>query len=192
MHSVQNDADKKQGFSPCLPAPRANRTRADDYCEQVLLPPITHHTVYEKTRRSLQRNNACQWGTHYSYTVGPLFRLVGRPHFEPSLSNGVLPLIIAANGPTGTISLTKALHHILFYICNGRYFGVTKSKKRGSVNNRVFCSLKRRNKGKLQRRKYRQPGYSRRLLGWDNNSRKGDRLMFRFYIYISSCCVGTQ
>ena len=53
----------------------------------------------------------------------PLSRLVGRPPFEPSLSKGVLPLIIAANDPNGAISLMQTFNRIL-NVCNVRYFGV--------------------------------------------------------------------
>ena len=77
-----------------------------------------------------------------SYRVGPLSRLVGGSSFEPSLSKGVLRLIVAANDPNGAISLTKTFNHILLYVCNGRCFGIQKAKKRGSGNNRVYRSLK--------------------------------------------------
>ena len=62
--------------------------------------------------------------------MGQLSRLVGKPPFEPSLSKGVLPLIIAANGPNGAISLTQKFNRILFYVFNGRYFEVQKEKNR--------------------------------------------------------------
>ena len=124
-----------------LPAPRVDRTRADD-SEQISPPPITRHTVYEKTR-NLKRNHFCQWGIH-SYQVGPLSRLVRRPPFEPSLPKGVLPLIIAANGPNGAISLTQTFNRNLFHVCNGQCFGVQKAKNedRGTI---VFTVVLKKN-----------------------------------------------
>ena len=59
--------------------------------------------------------------------VDLLSRLVGRPAFEPSLSKSVLPLVIDANGPNDAISLTQTFNRNLFYVCNGRYFGVHKA-----------------------------------------------------------------
>ena len=123
-----------------LPAPRADRTRVDD-SEQISPPPIAHHTVYEKTR-NLQRNRVFQWGTH-CFRLGPLSRLAGRPPFELTLSKGALLLITNAYDPNCALSLTQTFNRILFYVCNGRYliFWGTKSKKRGSENNRVYSSL---------------------------------------------------
>ena len=53
---------------------------------------------------------------------------MGRPSFEQSRSKGVLPLILAANGPNDAISLTQTFNRILFDVCNGRYFEVQKAK----------------------------------------------------------------
>ena len=61
---------------------------------------------------------------------------MGRPSFEPTVSKGVSPLIIAANGPNSAISLTtQTFNRVIFYVCNGRYFGVQKAKNedRGTV-----------------------------------------------------------
>ena len=106
-------------------APRADGTRAGA-SEQISPPPITHHTEY-KTTRNLRRNHVRQWEPH-SCRVGPLSRLVGRPPFEPSLSKSALPLMTAANRPNGAISLTQTYSRILFYVCNGRRFGVQNAK----------------------------------------------------------------
>ena len=80
-----------------LPAPRADRTRADD-SEQILPPPIAHHTVYENIR-NLQRNPCLSVGNTFVPVVGPLSRLVDRPHFELLLSKGVLELQMAQMAP---------------------------------------------------------------------------------------------
>ena len=53
---------RNTGFLP-LSAPRADRTRADD-SEQISPPPITHHTVYEKTR-NIQRNPCLSMGNTF-------------------------------------------------------------------------------------------------------------------------------
>ena len=108
-----------------MPATVANPRQSHD-SEQISPPPVTHHTVYETTR-NFQQIHVCQWGAH-SYLVGPLSRLVGRSHFKPTLSKGVLRLIIAANGPNGAISLTQTFNSILFDVCNGRYVGLQKAK----------------------------------------------------------------
>ena len=110
-----------------MPAPLAGPRQSHDL-EQISPATIAHHTVYEKTR-SLQQNHVCQWRAQ-SYLVGPLSRLVGKPRFEPSLSKNVLPLTTAAYGPNGAISLTQTFNRILFYVYNGRYFGVQKAKNR--------------------------------------------------------------
>ena len=81
--------------------------------EQISPATIAHHTVYESIQK-LQQNNVCQRRAHL-YLVGPLSRLVGRPHFEPRLSKGVSPLITAANVPYGAISLAQTFNRILFY-----------------------------------------------------------------------------
>ena len=73
--------------------------------------------------------------------MDPLSRLVGRPHFEPSLPKGVLLLVIAANGPNDAISLTKTFDRILVMFVTVDICG-TKSKKRGSGNNRDYRRLK--------------------------------------------------
>ena len=116
---------RNTGFLPSL-GPRADRTRADD-SEQISPPPIAHHTVYE-IHRTFSETHVSQWGAH-SYLVGLLSHLVGRPHFEPALSKGVLPLIIVApNGSNGAISLTKTFSRILLYVCNRLYFGVQEAR----------------------------------------------------------------
>ena len=69
---------------------------------------------------------------------------MGRPPFEPSESKGVLPLILLANGPNGTISLTQTFNRILFHVCNGGYFGVQKAKK-GDGGTMVFTAALNRN-----------------------------------------------
>ena len=76
--------------------------------------------------------------------MGPLSRLVGRPRFEPSLSKGVLPLILVANGPNGTVSLTQTINRNLFHVCNGGYFGVQKAKN-GDGGTMVFTAALNRN-----------------------------------------------
>ena len=60
---------------------------------------------------------------------------MGRPGFESSLSKGVLLLIIDANGLNGVISLTQTFNRILFYVRNGRYFGIQKTQNgdRGTI-----------------------------------------------------------
>ena len=118
-----------------LPAPRVDRTRADD-SEQISPPPITHHTRKHCTKRhetfsetmSLSMRNILVPG-------GSANSPCGQPPFEPSLLKCVLPWIIAANGPNGSISLTQTFNRILFYVCNGRYFGVQKAKNgdRGTI-----------------------------------------------------------
>ena len=50
------------------------------------------------------------------------------------------PLIIAANGPNGAISLTQVFNRILFYVCNGRY----KAKKNGNRGTIVYRAALRR------------------------------------------------
>ena len=94
--------------------------------EQISPATIAHHIVYEKTR-NLQQNYVCQWGAHPYHLVDPLSRLVGKP-FEPSLSKNVSPLTTAAYGPNSAIPLTQTCNRILFYVCNGRYFGIQKAK----------------------------------------------------------------
>ena len=76
--------------------------------------------------------------------MGPISRLVGRPPFEPSLSKGVLPLILVANGSNGTISLTQTFNCILFHVCNDGYFGGTK-RKNGDGGTMVFTAALNRN-----------------------------------------------
>ena len=53
----------------------------------------------------------------------------------------IQPLIKAANGPNGAISLTQTLNRILFYFCNRQYFGVQEAKNgdRGPI---VFTAVK--------------------------------------------------
>ena len=94
---------------------------------------IAHHTVYEKTP-NLQQSHVCQCGAQ-PHLVGPLSRLVGKPPFSPGLSKNVLPLTKAANGPNSAISMTQTFDHILFYVCNSRYFGVQNAKNgdRGTI-----------------------------------------------------------
>ena len=84
----------------------------------------------------LSEIDASQWGTHYLYLVGSLSRLVDRLPSEPSLSKGVLPLIIATNGPNGAILSTRTFNNrILCHFCNRQYFGVQKEKNgdRGTI-----------------------------------------------------------
>ena len=76
--------------------------------------------------------------------MGPLYHLVGRPLFEPSLSKGVSPLMLVASGPNGTISLTQIFNRILFHVCNGGYFGVQKAKN-GDGGSMVFIAALNRN-----------------------------------------------
>ena len=108
-----------------MPATVADPRQSHD-SERISPATIAHHTVYETTR-NLQQTHVCQWGAQ-SYLVGPLSRLVVKPPFELSLSKNVLPLTTAAYGPNSAISLTQTFNHILFYICNGRDFGVQKTK----------------------------------------------------------------
>ena len=100
-------------------------------------------TQYTKRHRTLSGINVSQCGTH-SYLMGPLSRLVDRPPVEPSLSKDILPLITAANGPNGAISLTQTFNRISFHFCNRQYFGEQKAKngERGTIV--LHCSLKRK------------------------------------------------
>ena len=123
-----------------MPAAVADPKRSLD-SEQVSPATIAHHTVYEKTP-NLHQSHICQWGAQ-PYMVGPLPRLVGKPPFSPWLSKNVSPLTKAANGPNSAILLTEIFDRILFYVCNSLFWG-TKSKKRGSRNNRVYRNLKPR------------------------------------------------
>ena len=92
--------------------------------EQIESATIAHHTVHENTR-NIQQNHVCQWKAQ-PYLVGSISRLVGKPHFEPSLTMNVLPLTTAAYGPNSAISLAQTFDRILFFACNGRDFGVQK------------------------------------------------------------------
>ena len=83
-----------------LPAPKANTGPHSSrrFRENLAAADYTPHSVRKNTKPSA--NHVCQWRIH-SYPASPLSRLVGLPPFEPSLSKGVLPSIIAANGPNG-------------------------------------------------------------------------------------------
>ena len=123
-----------------MPAAVADPKRSLD-SEQISPATVAHHTVYEKTP-NLHQSHICQWGAQ-PYLVGPLSRLVGKPPFSPWLSNNVLPLKKAANGPNSAISLTQTFDRILFCVYNSLYvFWGTKSKKRESGDNRVYHNLK--------------------------------------------------
>ena len=108
--------------------------------EQISPATIAHHTVYEKTP-NLHQSHICQW-VGQPYLVGPLSRLVGKPPLSPWLSRNILPLTQAGNGPNSAISLTEIFDRIFLDVCNSLGFRVSKSKKRGSGNSRVYRSLK--------------------------------------------------
>ena len=115
-----------------MPAAVVDPKRSLD-SEQISPATIAHHIVYEKTP-NLHQSHKCQWEAQ-PYLVGPLSRLVGKPHFSPWLSKNVLPLTKAANGPNSAISLTQTFDRILFCVCNSLYFGVQKAKNgdRGTI-----------------------------------------------------------
>ena len=123
-----------------VPATEADPRQSHD-SEQISPATIAHHTVYEKTR-NLQQSHVCQC-VQQSYLVGPLSRLVGKPPFEPSLSKNVLPLTPAECDPNGAILLTQTWNRILFFVCNGRYFGVKKAKN-GDRGRIVFTAALRK------------------------------------------------
>ena len=125
--SVQTDTDNKHRVSPLTcsesgphssPRFRANRAAA-------------YYTPYSVRKDAKPSAEPLLVNRNTFVPGGSLSRLVDRPHFEPLLSKGVLPLIIAANGPYSDISLTQTFNHSLFYVCNGRYFGVKKAKNTG-------------------------------------------------------------
>ena len=86
-----------------------------------------HTTQCTEIKGNLQQHHVCQWGAQL-YPVSPLSRFVGKPPFKPLLSNNVLPLTTAAYGPNSVILLTQPFDRIMFYVCNGRYFGVQKAE----------------------------------------------------------------
>ena len=108
-----------------MPATVADPRQSHD-SEQISPATIAHHTLCEKIR-NLQQTHVSQWGAKL-YLVGPLSRFIGKYPFEPSLSKNVLLLTTVTYGPNGAISLTQTFNRILFYVCNGRYFGVQKAK----------------------------------------------------------------
>ena len=107
--------------------------------EQISPATIAHHTVYEKTP-NLHQSHICQWRAQ-PYLVGPLSRLVGKPPLSPWLSRNVLPLTQAGNDPNTAISLPEIFDRIFLDVCNSLGFRVSKSKKRGSGDNRVYRNL---------------------------------------------------
>ena len=123
-----------------MPAAVADPKRSLD-SEQISPATIAHHTVYEKTP-NLHQSHICQWGAQ-PYLVRPLSRLVGNSSLSPWLSRNVLPLTQAGNDPNSAISLTEIFDRIFLDVCNRLGFRVSKSKKRGSGNNRVYRNLKR-------------------------------------------------
>ena len=124
-----------------MPAAVADPKQSLD-SEQISPGTIAHHTVYEKIP-NFHQSHMCQWGAQ-PYLVGSLSRLVGKPPFSPWLSRNILPLKKAANGPNSAISLTQTFDCISFCVYNSLYFVFwgTKSKKRGSGNNRVYRNPK--------------------------------------------------
>ena len=75
--------------------------------------------------------------------MGPLSRLVGKPHLSPWLSANVLPLTQVVNNTNSAIPLTEIFDRLFSDVCNSLGFEVQKQKKRGSGNNRVYRNLKR-------------------------------------------------
>ena len=122
-----------------LPAPRADRTLAND-SEKMLPPPITHYTVYEKTR-NLQRKHVCLSMVNTFVPGRSTTSSRGQTLFWPIAVKGCFALYKICNGSNGAISFHQKINRILFYICNGRHFRVEKKTKRGSGNHRVYCSL---------------------------------------------------
>ena len=74
--------------------------------------------------------------------MGPLSRLVGKPHLSPWLSANVLPLTQVVNNTNSAIPLTEIFDRLFSAVCNSLGFEVQKQKKRGSGNNRVYRNLK--------------------------------------------------
>ena len=74
--------------------------------------------------------------------MGPLSRLVGKPHLSPWLSANVLPLTQVVNNTNSAIPLTEIFDRLFSDVCNSLGFEVQKQKKRGSGNNRVYRNLK--------------------------------------------------
>ena len=74
--------------------------------------------------------------------MGPLSRLVGKPHLSPWLSANVLPLTQVVNSTNSAIPLTEIFDRLFSDVCNSLGFEVQKQKKRGSGNNRVYRNLK--------------------------------------------------
>ena len=124
-----------------MPAAVADPKRSLDL-EQISPATIAHHTVYEKTP-NLHQSHICQWGAQ-PYLVGPLSRLVGKPPFSQWLSNNVLPLENAANGPNSAISLTQTFDRIILCVYNSLYFGVRKAKN-GDWGTIVFTATLKKN-----------------------------------------------
>ena len=121
-----------------MPATVADPNRSLD-SEQISPATIAHHTVYEKTP-NLHQSHICQWGAQ-PYLVGPLSRLVGKPHLSPWVSANVLPLTLVVNNTNSAIPLTEIFDRVFSDVCNSVGFEVQKQKKRGSGNNRVYRNL---------------------------------------------------
>ena len=105
----------------------------NNYCRSLWL-------LYEKTP-NLHQSHICQWGAQ-PYLVGPISRLVGKPHLSPWVSANVLPLTLVVNNTNSAIPLTEIFDRVFSDVCNSVGFEVQKQKKRGSGNNRVYRNLK--------------------------------------------------
>ena len=137
-HSVQTDADNKYRVSP-FTFPQSGLHASRRFRVNLAATDYTPHSVRKDTKLSAK---PCRSMVKIFVRVGPLSRFVGRPPFELSLSNSVLPLITDANGPNGAISLTQTFNRNLFYFCNGRYFGVHKANN-GDQGTIVFTAALR-------------------------------------------------
>ena len=92
--------------------------------EQISPATIAHHTVYENTQ-NLQQTISVN-GEH------------NRTWWVRYLSKNVLPLRSAAYGPNSAILSTQTFNRILFHVCNGRDFGVQKTKS--GDRGRIACT----------------------------------------------------